>query len=196
MILFPGSAACRFSAIFARPTERISIYSEPGSANLTKKIQLQNHLFRLEGKTAIVTGSGSGIGKAVALLFARQGAAMHLLDLNEDAVNATAREIAEEKGQAIPQPCDVTNAAQVREVFRRIGRVDILVNSAGVSHIGTVETTVEADFDRLYQVNVKGVYHCLQAAIGLMKLQGSGAILNLASIANQVGLPDRFAYSM
>lgn len=153
-------------------------------------------MFRLDKKKAIVTGAGSGIGKAVAILFARQGAEVHVVDLNEDAANSTVKEISEANGNAYAQPCDVTNQQQVKDVFDKIGRVDILVNSAGVSHIGNVENTKEADFERLFNVNVKGVYNCLQAAVSLMKQNKYGVILNLASIANNVGLPDRFAYSM
>lgn len=153
-------------------------------------------MFQLNNKVAVVTGSGSGIGKAVALVFAKQGAEVHLIDLNEEAINATAEEIKEENGNAVPHACDVTVQQQVKDVFSSIGKVDILVNSAGVSHIGTVETTPEEDFDRLYKVNIKGVYNCLQAAVSLMKPKKSGVILNLASIASSVGIPDRFAYSM
>ena len=153
-------------------------------------------MFQLQGKNAVITGSGSGIGKAVALLFAKQGATVHLVDMNEDAINATAEEIKLANGNAIPQVCDVTSQQQVKDIFSEIGRLDILVNSAGVSHVGNVENTGEADFDRLYNVNVKGVYNCLQAAVVLMKKNNSGVILNLASIANNVGLADRFAYSM
>jgi 2-keto-3-deoxy-L-fuconate dehydrogenase len=153
-------------------------------------------MFRLDDKIAVITGSGSGIGKAVALLFARQGATVHLVDLNKEAVNSTAKEIENANGCAVPQPCDVTSQPSVKGVFEKIGKIDILVNSAGVSHIGNVEATNEDDFDRVYQVNVKGVYNCLQAAVSRMKQQGAGVILNLASIANNVGLADRFAYSM
>lgn len=153
-------------------------------------------MFRLDGKIAVVTGSGSGIGKAVAILFARQGAHVQLVDLNADAINATAEEIRQEGGSATPRPLDVTSQQNVKEVFASIDRIDILVNSAGVSHIGNVENTTEADLDRLYNVNVKGVYNCLHAGVSFMKKQGSGVILNLASIANNVGLADRFAYSM
>lgn len=153
-------------------------------------------MFQLNGKIAVVTGSGSGIGKAVALAFAKQGAEVHLIDLNEEAINATAKEIENENGKAVPHACDVTNQQQVKDIFNSIGKIDILVNSAGVSHIGTVETTSEEDFDRLYKVNVKGVYNCLHAAVSLMKQNKSGVILNLASIASSVGIPDRFAYSM
>jgi 2-keto-3-deoxy-L-fuconate dehydrogenase len=153
-------------------------------------------MFRLDGKIAVVTGSGSGIGKAISILFARQGAVVHLLDLNQAAVEETAAAISKDGGKAVPQPCDVTSQEGVKSLFTKIGRIDILVNSAGVSHVGNVEQTSEADFDRLYQVNVKGVYNCLLAGVTEMKKNNAGVILNLASIANNVGLPDRFAYSM
>ena len=153
-------------------------------------------MFRLDGKKAAVTGSGSGIGKAVAHLFAKQGAEVHVIDLNEEATNETVKEIQKENGKAVAQVCDVTSQAQLKEIFDKIGGVDILVNSAGVSHVGNAENTSEADFDRLYNVNVKGVYNCLHAAIPFMKRNKKGVILNLASIANNVGLTDRFAYSM
>jgi 2-keto-3-deoxy-L-fuconate dehydrogenase len=153
-------------------------------------------MFQLNGKIAVVTGSGSGIGKATALLLAKQGAEVHLIDLNEEAITGTAEEIKKQNGKGISHSCDVTVQQQVKTIFNSIGRIDILVNSAGVSHIGNVETTPEEDFDRLYKVNVKGVYNCLQAAVYLMKPNRSGVILNVASIANHVGIPDRFAYSM
>jgi 2-keto-3-deoxy-L-fuconate dehydrogenase len=153
-------------------------------------------MFRLDGKIAVVTGSGSGIGRATALLFAKQGAEVHLIDLNEQALHATAEEIRSEGGKAVTHCCDVTLQQQVREVSASIERIDILVNSAGISHIGTVTTTSEEDLDRLYRVNVKGVYNCMQTAIQLMRQKKSGVILNLASIASSVGIPDRFAYSM
>ena len=153
-------------------------------------------MFTLEGKKVVITGSGSGIGKGVAILFAKQGAEVHVFDLNEEAVKATVDEIWGLSGKAIPQICDVTSQASVKKIFEAIGKVDILVNSAGVSHVGNVENTSEEDFDRLYNVNVKGVYNCLQAAIPSMKENRYGVILNLASIANHVGLQDRFAYSM
>lgn len=153
-------------------------------------------MFQLKGKIAIITGSGSGIGKAIALLFAKQGAEVHLVDLNEEALNATAGEIKKENGNAIPHVCDVTLQQQVKELFNSIGKIDILVNSAGVSHIGTVDTTNEEDFERLYKVNVKGVYNCIKAAISLMKPAKSGVILNVGSIAGSIGITDRFAYSV
>jgi 2-keto-3-deoxy-L-fuconate dehydrogenase len=146
----------------------------------------------------VITGAGSGIGRAIARRFAQQGAAVRILDLDEKAGNAAAQEIVASGGDAKAYPCDVSDQATVREVFGKLarqGRLDILVNNAGVSHIGTVETTSEADFDRLFRINVKGVYNCIYAAIGHMKSQG-GVILNMASIAGTAALADRFAYSM
>ena len=153
-------------------------------------------MFQLNEKIAVITGGGSGIGKATALLFAKQGAEVHVMDLNEEACNTTVRAIQENNGKAIAQVCDVADQQQVKEVFNKIGKVDILVNSAGISHIGNVLNTTEADFDRLYNVNVKGVYNCLQAAVSIMKQNKAGVILNLASVAGIIGLTDRFAYSM
>lgn len=153
-------------------------------------------MFRLNEKIAVVTGGGSGIGKAVALLFAKQSAEVHIIDLNEQACIATVKEIRQANGHAFAHACDVTVQQQVEEVTHKIGQVNILVNSAGISHIGNVEGTTEADLDRIYNVNVKGVYNCIRAMVPVMKKNKNGIILNVASIANIVGLQDRFAYSM
>jgi NAD(P)-dependent dehydrogenase (short-subunit alcohol dehydrogenase family) len=147
----------------------------------------------------VITGAASGIGRAIAQRFAQQGAAVHILDLDEEAGNAAAQEIAASGGHAKAYACDVSDQSSAKEVFNKLarqGQLDILVNNAGVSHIGTVETTSEADFDRLFRINVKGVYNCTCAAIGYMKSQGGGVILNMASIAGTAALADRFAYSM
>jgi len=153
-------------------------------------------MFDLTGKTAVITGGGSGIGQAVALLFARQGAHVTILDLNEQGGAQTLQEIEKNGGKGNFYPCDVASGESTRSVFEHIPAVHILVNSAGVSHIGKLETTTEADFDRVFRVNVKGVFNAMRAALPKMKTQGGGVILNLASVAATVGISDRFAYSM
>ena len=153
-------------------------------------------MFHLNNKTAIITGGGSGIGRAIATLFAKQGATVHIIELNENAAEDTVNQILTEGGQAKAHGCNVANQTEVKTVFERIGKFDILVNNAGIAHIGNVENTSEADFERVFNVNVKGVYNCLHAAIPLMKAKGGGVILNMASVAALVGLNDRLAYSM
>jgi 2-keto-3-deoxy-L-fuconate dehydrogenase len=152
-------------------------------------------MFSLVNKHVVITGSGSGIGRAIALLFGGQGATVHLIDLNKKDADAVVKEIETAGGTARAHECNVSEQRRVVETFKEIDRIDVLVNSAGVSHIGKAHTTTEADFDRLYNVNVKGVYNCLFAAIPLMQRQGGGTIVNICSIAALVGLEDRFAYS-
>jgi NAD(P)-dependent dehydrogenase (short-subunit alcohol dehydrogenase family) len=153
----------------------------------------------LEHKTAVVTGGGSGIGRAIALRFARAGARVAVVDVVEPAAQEAAREIEACGGAGAAVRCDVSRQPDVARAFQavqdRFGPPDILVNSAGIAHVGNVEQTSEEDFDRLYAVNVKGVYNCLKAAVPVMKERG-GVILNIASVASTVGIPDRFAYSM
>ncbi|HEU0064110.1 MAG TPA: SDR family oxidoreductase [Flavisolibacter sp.] len=153
-------------------------------------------MFSLTNKKAVITGGASGIGKAVSLLFAKQQAEVHIIDINQESLDAIKQEIESENNSCNIHLCDVTNQTAVVELLNSLQTTDILINSAGISHIGKLENTSEADFDRLYKVNVKGVYNCMYAAIPLMLKKGSGVILNLASIANNIGLPDRFAYSM
>jgi 2-keto-3-deoxy-L-fuconate dehydrogenase len=147
----------------------------------------------------VITGGGSGIGQAIALKFAAQGAAIRVLDMDKSAAETTCQRIAATGGTASAQLCDVTNQhdvnASFEELFRR-GRVHILINNAGISHVGTVENTTEEDFDRVFRVNIKSFYNCMRAVVGHMKDNGGGVILNLASIAGSSGLADRFAYSM
>ncbi|SDE32932.1 SDR family NAD(P)-dependent oxidoreductase [Niabella drilacis] len=153
-------------------------------------------MFQLISKTAVVTGGGSGIGKAVALLLAKAGARVIVADFNKEAGLQTIGEIEAAGGSAEGIFLDVSRQDDVVTAFEQLPAIDILVNSAGISHIGKADTTAEADFDRVYNVNVKGVYNTLYAAIPRMKAQGGGVIVNMASIASSVGLPDRFAYSM
>ncbi|MBB5637918.1 NAD(P)-dependent dehydrogenase (short-subunit alcohol dehydrogenase family) [Pedobacter cryoconitis] len=153
-------------------------------------------MFSLEGKIAIVTGGGSGIGKAISILFARQGADVHIIELNADAAEETVIEIQKNNGKAYAHGCDVSNQNQVLDIFYQIGAADILVNNAGIAHIGKADTTSEEDFDKVFAVNVKGAYNTLFAAIPFLKKSESPVILNMASIAAVVGIADRFAYSM
>lgn len=156
-------------------------------------------MFQLTNKTALITGGASGIGLAIAKTFAQAGASVHILDLNNDQAEQAAEQIRQTGGQATSHAVDVSDQTQTVDVINQIaarGPVHILVNNAGVSHIGTVETTTEADFDRIVRINIKGVYNCLYATIPHLKAAGGGVILNMASVAATLGLSERFAYSM
>jgi len=153
-------------------------------------------MFSLKNKHAVITGGGSGIGKAISLLFAKQGATVHIIELNADAANQTAEEIKTAGGEAHAYAADISDQQQVLDVFKQINTVNILVNNAGIAHVGNLEGTTGADLDRVYNVNVKGAYNALYAAVPLMKANGGGVIVNMASIAAWVGITDRFAYSM
>jgi 2-keto-3-deoxy-L-fuconate dehydrogenase len=147
----------------------------------------------------VVTGGASGIGQAVAETFAYHGSCVHILDLNGSHGESVAANIRGSYGCAKSHLCDVSVRENVESVFRQIaaeGPIDILVNSAGIPHVGKLEDTSEDDFDAVYRVNVKGTYHCMFACIEYMKARRRGVILNLASIASSSGLPERFAYSM
>ena len=155
-------------------------------------------MFRLDNKIAVVTGGGSGIGRAMATVFAKQGAYVFIIDRDEQGAAAVVAEIMSAGFNATYYNCNVADQQEVKIIIDSIaataGRIDILVNNAGIAHIGTAENTSEADFERLMNVNVKGIYNVLHAAIPYMKENG-GSIVNMASIASTVGLPDRFAYS-
>lgn len=154
---------------------------------------------KLQDKTAIVTGGASGIGLAICERFAREGARVVILDLNEEQMESAVQRLEKEQGSqgAEFHRCDVSDGREVERVVSGLGKpVDILVNNAGVSHIGTLADTTEEEFDRVYRINVKGVYNCSRAVIGGMMERRGGVILNLASIVSHVGIPDRFAYSM
>jgi 2-keto-3-deoxy-L-fuconate dehydrogenase len=153
-------------------------------------------MFTLTNKIAVITGAGSGIGQAIARLFAQQGATVHLPELQAATATQTLQEIEAAGYNGNAYSCDITDALQVEAVMQAIGAFDILVNCAGIAHVGTATTTTAQDFDRVYQVNVKGTYHCLHYGIPLMQQRGGGVILNVASIAALTGIPDRFAYSM
>jgi len=154
--------------------------------------------FDLTDKRALVTGGGSGIGKAISIALAEQGAEVHILEVNAIPAKETAAEIKATGGKAQAHACDVSKQKEVIKTVNAItadGAIDILINNAGIAHIGNVELTTEADIDRVYQVNIKGVYNCIYACIKNMKDRG-GVIINMASVAATVGISDRFAYSM
>jgi len=139
-------------------------------------------------KVAVITGGSSGIGKEICSLFSSKRDVVVCLDFNENPdVNLSLM-------------IDVGNQKSVYEavdkIIREYGRIDIWINNAGISHIGNVEHTSIEDIDRIYHTNIKGVYNGCLAAIGVMKLQYAGVILNMGSVAAEVGLSDRFAYSM
>ena len=153
-------------------------------------------MFQLNNKIALVTGGGSGIGKEVCKVLAKQGAHVIVVDLNTDSAKGTIDEITANGNTAEALILDVTNQAAVTTSFEKLKSLDLLINCAGISHIGSATSTNETDFEKVFQVNVKGVYNCLQAGVNVMKKSGGGSIVNISSIAAKVGLSDRFAYSM
>lgn len=153
-------------------------------------------MFSLHNKHAVVTGGGSGIGRAISLLFARQGARVSIIDVLQESAEIVCSDIQSNGGEASFYQADVSRQSEVVELFKGLQPVDILVNNAGIAHVGKLHETSEMDLDRLYAVNVKGCYNCMYAVLpGMMERKG-GVILNMASIAALVGLSDRLAYSM
>jgi len=155
--------------------------------------------FSLKNKVVLITGGSNGIGKAIAETFASMQAVVHILDLNVEEGQRVVEEINNKNHTSFYHQCDVTQQAKVVKIARDIATekgIDVLINNAGIGFVGNVENTTEEDFDRLYNVNVKGVYNCIKAVIPIMKEKKSGVILNMASIASSVGISDRFAYSM
>lgn len=157
-------------------------------------------MFDLSNKVAVITGGGSGIGKGIADALGAQGCKVYIFDIDEDAGKSTAKTIHDKGGQATFVACNVAKQESVKNAFEHLiaseGKLDILVNNAGVAHIGNAHTTTEEDMDRIYQINIKGVYNCLHIGIPYMTKSGGGAIVNLSSAGANVGLADRFAYSM
>lgn len=158
-------------------------------------------MFSLHNKVAFITGAGSGIGEAIARLFAKQGAQVIIADLRLDAAERVAAEIKAEGGQAQPQELDVANTSQVQEAFaaiaRQYGRIDISVNNAGISHVGTILETSDEDWGRVMNVNAGGVFRCAREAVRQMLKQEpkGGTIINISSVAAQIGVEQRLPYS-
>lgn len=157
-------------------------------------------MFKYENKVVVVTGGGSGIGAAIVLAMASQGANVQIVDLDLNAARNTADEVRKNGSLATAYKCNVANQDEVNETINKIIQdlrgLDVLINAAGIAHVGTLGQTTGDDMNRIYQVNVKGVFHTMQACITPMLINGGGVILNMASVAASVGIADRFAYSM
>ncbi len=152
-------------------------------------------MFRLDGKTALVTGAGSGIGASIATCFAAQGASIWVVDRDEPSGTATVRAIQAAGGQAEFARADVSDPASALALASRLPPLDILVNNAGIGHVGNLVGTEAADLDRLYAVNVRGVFNCCKAFAPAMLARRKGSVISLASIGGIVAVRDRLAYT-
>ncbi|MAH13328.1 MAG: short-chain dehydrogenase [Verrucomicrobia bacterium] len=155
---------------------------------------------RLKSKRAVITGGGSGIGREIAKRLAADGAEVGIFEINSDNATETIEEIKQAGGLAQAIECDIADNGAVKEAVYQFTKdnptIDILINNAGIAHIGNVESTSAEDLDKIYNVNVKGVYNGMNTVVPIMVAQGGGAIVNLASVASKIGITDRFAYSM
>lgn len=154
---------------------------------------------RLTGKVAFITGAGTGIGRACAELFAREGAGVALAGRRRAPLDATAAAITAAGGQALVVPCDVSQAKEVEQAIaatvERFGRLEIVVNNAGALHVATAADTSEEDWDRLMAVNLKGPFLVSRAALPQMRRSGGGTIVNIGSVLGLVAMPKRAAYA-
>jgi 2-keto-3-deoxy-L-fuconate dehydrogenase len=153
-------------------------------------------MFRLDGKIAAVTGAGSGIGEAIALCFAGQGATVWVVDRDEAAAGATVAAIRAAGGKAEQALVDVSDPAAVLALAGRVLPLDILVNNAGIGHVGNLLGTEAADVDRMYAVNVRGTFNFCKAFVPAMLERGRGSVISLASIGGIVAVRDRLAYTI
>lgn len=153
-------------------------------------------MFDFKNKKVVVTGGGSGIGRAMSLSFAKQGAEIHIIDLDNPGTRNTLSEVQAIQSNAKLHLIDITQYEELLALALTIGPIDILINNAGIAQVGNLKNTAPADFQRIFDVNVKGAYHCMHAFIDGMVERGKGVILNMASVAASVGIPDRFGYSM
>ena len=153
---------------------------------------------RLSGKVALITGGGTGIGRACALQFSREGARVAVAGRRREPLDAVVAEIQAAGGQALSANCDVAKSDQVertiREVVAQFGALHVLVNNAGILHVGSVEETSEAEWDRLVDVDLKGVFLVSRAALPELRKSG-GAIVNIGSVLGLVGMKKRAAYA-
>lgn len=156
-------------------------------------------MFDLSQKTIIITGAGSGIGRAIALTLASQHAHVIILDLDEAAASNTSKAIQEAGGSSAFYTVEVSDLESIKKTIADIelhSPIELLINNAGVGHVGTAENTSPEFFDRLYNINVKGYYHLIHAVLPYMIKRSKGNIINLASVAGTVGISERFAYSI
>ncbi len=153
-------------------------------------------IFSLKNKVVIITGGSSGIGRAISILFAQQGAEVHIFDFKSSLSDETIAEVKNYDDNSKFHPVDITNEALVLDEINSLNRIDVLINNAGIAQIGNVENTSSNDFQKIFDVNVKGAFNCIKAVIPIMVNNRSGVILNMASVASSVGIPDRFGYSM
>jgi 2-keto-3-deoxy-L-fuconate dehydrogenase len=152
-------------------------------------------MFSLKDKKALVTGAGSGIGAAIAEAFAKQGAFVWVVDRDEKGAQKIVEKIRSQGGEGDFYLLDVTSEEEAQKAFDKIGVVDILVNNAGVGHVGSLSKTTVLDLDKLYSVNVRGVFNICKAFIPKMMERGCGSVINMASVGGIVAVRDRLAYT-
>lgn len=153
---------------------------------------------RLAGKVALITGGGTGIGKAIALAFAREGAQVAVAGRREEKLRETLDVMKTQGGEGLAVACDVSNAKDaeraVQETAKQFGRMNVLVNSAGVLHVSTIEVISEGEWDRVMEINLKGPFLMSRAALPEFRKAGGGTVVNIGSVLGLVGMKDRAAY--